>query len=32
VYGAGFDDIALHDLYRALDELSAKKEDLERLD
>jgi hypothetical protein len=30
VYGAGFEDIEIHDLYRALDVLSEKKEDLER--
>jgi len=30
VYGAGFEEVELHDLYRALDVLAEKKEDLER--
>jgi len=30
VYGAGFEEVELHDLYRALDVLSEKKEVLER--
>ncbi len=30
VYGAGFEEVELHDLYRALDELCAKKEAIEQ--